>query len=1189
MKKYYFLAFLFALNLCYAQNPAAIDLTFDMQDHKPIFNSEIRKTIVQPDGKILVLGSFTKYSYHGVKDFPQKNLVRLNADMSVDPTFNIGTGFSSYINDIALQSTGKILVLVSQSGANTYNGVDLDADFGDFLRLNADGSLDTTFEGPLYSSNGRLFILPNDKVMIRVGQYLSRANANGTIDNTFTQIAPFGNGIFLTDLISLPSGEIIVAAGTLKKYTAAGLPVPAAQFSTDGFDCHGVQSMTLQPDGKILVMGDFFQYQGSETIHHIVRLNANGSLDTSFNASAVSQNLSDTYNCNGAIFKCAALQPDGKILVGGKFPNYGGLDSPNLIRLNSNGTVDNTFTGGINIEVSTISRQNDGNFIIGLRPDGVNPMLPQHGNLFVDTILKTNSTGTLLNTNVSSQYESEQMILLPNSQVALFGNSSVPYHRGLKLVDTNGNLVVNSNLYSGFSAQLADSQYQSVTAAVRQPDGKFVAGGYFTTYNGVAKNHIARLNADYSIDATFNMGTGFSGAFVPNVEALAVQADGKILVAGSFDNYNGTAVSGGFVRLTATGQLDPAFTGSANGATKIIVQSDGKILLLDSNGITRLNANGTTDPGFTSTVSPQAMALLPNGKIVVADFSKVRRLQADGSIDTTFTELYFSYVSCIYIQPDGKILIGGTFNNYGNIDGSYGGSCRGLARLTANGQFDHAFDTETGFKNTGTGFNYDVKSIGMQSDGKILAAGRFTRYDGAWSNGIVRVLGGDAHVLQGTVRYDLDNDGCETTDMMYANIKLRVTAGSVISDFVTNTSGAYSIPFPAGNFTVTPIFENTTYQTVSPASKALSFPADGIVVNQDFCILAQGIHPDLEVSVLPVTVARPGVNATYKIVYKNKGNQVQSGSVALTFNDAVMDYVSANPSAAMTPNNATWTFASLFPNETRTTSITFNLNTPMETPAVNGGDVLAFSASISPSAGDDTPSDNIFGFNQTVVNSYDPNDKTCLEGATVGTVAIGNYVHYMIRFENKGTYAAQNITVTDVIDPAKFDIATLIPLHGSHSFVTRISGNQASFFFENINLDFADNNNDGYVSFKIKTKSTLAQGNSFSNAASIFFDYNPAILTNTAVTTISMLGVADFDATKYFTVYPNPASHTLNLHKNQEISVTSYSIYNTIGQLLMVRTGDQMDNIDISHLQTGNYFIKVVTDKGNATVRFVKN
>ena len=338
---------------------------------------------------------------------------------------------------------------------------------------------------------------------------------------------------------------------------------------------------------------------------------------------------------------------------------------------------------------------------------------------------------------------------------------------------------------------------------------------------------------------------------------------------------------------------------------------------------------------------------------------------------------------------------------------------------------------------------------------------------------------------------------------------------------------------------------------------------------------------------MPLNTARPDFDASYKVVYKNKGNQTQSGAINLTFNDAVLDFITANPATTQVSNNLSWNFIDLKPFESREIMITLNVNSPMEIPALNSNDILLFTANVT-STKDETPKDNIAILNQTVVNSFDPNDKTCLEGNNIVPSKVGDYVHYMIRFENTGTFAAQNIVVKDLIDLAKFDIASLIPVKGSHDFYTRINGNKVEFIFENINLPFADATNDGYVAFKIKTKSTLVLGNSFSNSANIYFDYNFPIVTNTATTTVSnSLVNQDFEFTKYFNLYPNPAKNSLNIKTKNDLTISSLSIYNTLGQLVQVITSPTK-TIDISELKTGSYFIKIVSDKRISGTKFIK-
>ena len=451
---------------------------------------------------------------------------------------------------------------------------------------------------------------------------------------------------------------------------------------------------------------------------------------------------------------------------------------------------------------------------------------------------------------------------------------------------------------------------------------------------------------------------------------------------------------------------------------------------------------------------------------------------------------------------------------------------------------------------------------------------------------------GNFYTMNGNSKYDLNSNGCDVFDLPLSNLKFNITDGVNSGSLISNTTGNYSIPVQAGTHTITPVLENPTYFTVSPTTVSATFPTQTSPFTQNFCVTANGIHPDLEVTLLPINAARPGFDATYKIIYTNKGNTTQSGTVNLSFNDAIIDFVSAIPAtASQSVNNLSWNFANLLPFETREITLTLNVNSPMENPAVNSGDILNYTTTITSSAIDDLPNDNTFVFNQTVVNSFDPNDKTCLEGATIPPSKVGDYVHYMIRFENNGTANAQNIVVKDIIDTAKFDVSSLIPMKGSHSFVTNISsGNKVEFIFENINLPFDNANNDGYVAFKIKTKPTLANGDTFSNTASIYFDYNFPIVTNTATTTIAALSIQDFVFSNYFTIYPNPVSKVLSITQKENITISSINIYNTLGQLvLVIPNAKNIKTIDVSSLTSGNYFIKINADKGISNTKFVKS
>ena len=452
--------------------------------------------------------------------------------------------------------------------------------------------------------------------------------------------------------------------------------------------------------------------------------------------------------------------------------------------------------------------------------------------------------------------------------------------------------------------------------------------------------------------------------------------------------------------------------------------------------------------------------------------------------------------------------------------------------------------------------------------------------------------GGANYTIQGNNRMDNNKNGCDASDLPATNIKLALNDGIKTETIITNNSGNYSIKVKEGTYTITPILENADYFTISPSSVNVTFPTDVSPYIQNFCIAPIDTHNDLEITLIPLEVARPGFDTKYKLIYKNKGNQTQSGSVDLNFDDTILDLVVANPlNSTQSANNLSWNYSNLKPFDTREITFTLNVNSPMETPAVNNDDILKLTVTIASQDTDETPIDNTFTLNQTVVGSYDPNDKTCLEGSVITPSLIGEYVHYMIRFENTGTYAAQNIVVKDMIDLSKFDISTLIPTSSSHSFVTKISeGNKVEFIFENVNLPFDDANNDGYIAFKIKTLPTLKVGDSFTNEANIYFDYNFPILTNKATSKFqTTLSNTDFEFSNYFTLYPNPVKDVLNISATQNIEIQSFAIYDILGQLVIaVPNAKSVSNIDVSKLRTGAYFIKVKSDLGSSGMKFIK-
>lgn len=294
-----------------------------------------------------------------------------------------------------------------------------------------------------------------------------------------------------------------------------------------------------------------------------------------------------------------------------------------------------------------------------------------------------------------------------------------------------------------------------VTALAVQADGKIVIGGLFTSVGGVARNRIARLNSDGTLDTTFL--NGLSGTN-DVVNAVAVQADGKIVLVGNFSTVNGTARLR-IARLNSDGTLDTAFLNGLSGVNfrvnAVVVQPDNKIILgggfTTINGVVRsrigrLNTDGTVDTAFLNGPSGvsggdvNALALQADGKIVLggSGFGQVNgvarnnlaRLNSDGTLDTGFlnglTGADIS-VSAVGVQADGKVVIGGGFTTINGV------ARNRIAQLNSNGTVD------TNFLNGLTGADSSVSASVVQADGKIIIGGFFTTINGVSRNRIARL------------------------------------------------------------------------------------------------------------------------------------------------------------------------------------------------------------------------------------------------------------------------------------------------------------------------------------------------------------------------------------------------------------------------------------------------------------------
>lgn len=329
-----------------------------------------------------------------------------------------------------------------------------------------------------------------------------------------------------------------------------------------------VHIVKVQPDGKILVVGRFTTYNSS-TANRIVRLLPNGAVDPEFN----------TGTGAGANIYFLALQADGKILISGIVSSYNGSNCGYLTRLNADGTRDNTFNPagtGTNNEVHAIAVQPDGKIVIG-------GIFTSYNGTTVNRIARLNADGTLdnsFNSGTGASSTVYSISLQDDGKIVIGGHftayNSTARNRVARL-NADGSLDTNfTNAYGGAN--------NYVYRTVIQPNGKIIIGGWFSQYNSVARKCIARLNTDGSLDTSFNPGSGASGDFI---DPILLLSNGKMIVGGRFSMFNGTSANN-IIRLNPNGSIDTGFmsgTGANGDVTTITSLGNEKIVIGGNFGV----------------------------------------------------------------------------------------------------------------------------------------------------------------------------------------------------------------------------------------------------------------------------------------------------------------------------------------------------------------------------------------------------------------------------------------------------------------------------------------------------------------------------------------------------------------------------------------------------------------------------
>jgi uncharacterized repeat protein (TIGR01451 family) len=260
-------------------------------------------------------------------------------------------------------------------------------------------------------------------------------------------------------------------------------------------------------------------------------------------------------------------------------------------------------------------------------------------------------------------------------------------------------------------------------------------------------------------------------------------------------------------------------------------------------------------------------------------------------------------------------------------------------------------------------------------------------------------------------------------------------------------------------------------------------------------------------------------------------------------------------------------------------------------PTVALGGLLTNTASIVPLTGDVVPENNSAVNTQIIIGAYDPNDKMEAHGERILYTAFStnDYLTYTIRFENTGTANAENVRVNDILD-AGLDANTIRMVSASHSYVMDRVGNQVNWIFEDIQLPPSVANTNigkGYITFQIKPLSGFAVGDIIPNTASIYFDFNPPIITNTFNTEfVQQLGVDEFENND-FVFYPNPVSDWLTISVRGNANIAGVTVYDILGKMVFTQQVSNLSTqtIDLSAVSKGMYLVEVTTDTNHKVIK----
>lgn len=453
--------------------------------------------------------------------------------------------------------------------------------------------------------------------------------------------------------------------------------------------------------------------------------------------------------------------------------------------------------------------------------------------------------------------------------------------------------------------------------------------------------------------------------------------------------------------------------------------------------------------------------------------------------------------------------------------------------------------------------------------------------------------------INGKMYVDANGDCMYNTgEMTLASIPVLLKQNNnLIATAYTDATGDYAFNAPSNStYDIVPAANISSYgySVTCPASGQhtnVSVPASG----KDFGMTCLPGH-DLQ-TVLSGWGFRPGFHGYVYPQAFNTHCQPMSGQLELIL-DPLTSYVSANPAPVsisgdtlrwnfsnINNSNYWWLWNSFYPHVT--------VYVP---PSAQIGDTVCFTTKVTPTTGDANVTNNTYSACYAVSNSWDPNMKEVFPAGSGpnGNLPVGMHtMNYTIHFQNTGNDTAFNIFILDTID-TNLDINTFQAVASSHPMQVDIlpPGNVVKFAFPNIMLVDSNKNeplSHGQIFYTIRTKANLPVGTQIKNTAYIYFDYNPAVVTNTTINTIGMFtSVNELSSQNFISIYPNPATTNVWVVLSQKQNNAEISVVNAFGQpVLKTKATQKVTNLDVRNLSEGIYNLIVNNGKQNTCAKLI--